>query len=310
LAGLGIPVQEAQHVGDGGPPPPINCLVIIRDNRHVAVAGGQELHHVELGVVGVLEFVDQDVPIAPLIGPQHVGSRAEEPEYQHNLVAEVHAALAGHQLLVLGVGRGQLSLLGGALARFLVVGGRGRFPGQALGVGLIFLGRDVLVLAAADQGDQGLQVAGGIAQRSIVAEGQLEEPVAQEYHLLGPVQHAEVGREANLQGVLAQDAVAEGVEGGDLDVGVAVGHQRVDPLLHLGGGLVGERHRQDLFGARLALSDEPSNAAGDDAGLAGSGAGDDEKGARVVGHGRALGHVEAFEDPVDGHAASNYTPAG
>ena len=69
-------------------------------------------------------------------------------------------------------------------------------------------------------------------------------------------------------GVLAQQAVAEGVEGRDLDVGVPVGDERVDPLLHLGGGLVGEREREDLGRAGAPGGDQLGDAAGDDGGLA------------------------------------------
>ena len=102
----------------------------------------------------------------------------------------------------------------------------------------------------------------------------------------------------------AQQAVAEGVEGGDLDVGVAVGHELVDALLHLGGGLVGEGEREDLLGAGAALGDQPGDAAGDDGGLAGAGAGHDEQRAGVVGDGLTLRVVEAIEDAVARHAAS------
>ena len=92
----------------------------------------------------------------------------------------------------------------------------------------------------------GLQVPGGIAERPVVAERQLEEVVAEEDDLLRAREHAEVRRQAELERVLADQAVAEGVKGGDLHVGVAVGHERVDALFHLGGGLVGEGQREDL----------------------------------------------------------------
>ena len=102
--------------------------------------------------------------------------------------------------------------------------------------------------------------------------------------------------------MLAQEPVAEGVERGDLDVGVAVRHERVDTLFHLRRGLVGERERQDLVGARDTARDEGRDASGDDGGLAGAGAGDDEQGALVVSDGRALRLVQAVQDAVARHA--------
>ena len=104
----------------------------------------------------------------------------------------------------------------------------------------------VLVLEAAEQAQDGLEMPGGVAERPVVPERKLEEVVAQEDHLLRAGEHAEVRREPELERVLLDEAVAEGVKGGDLHVGVAVGHERVDPLLHLGGGLVGEGEGQDL----------------------------------------------------------------
>ena len=135
-------------------------------------------------------------------------------------------------------------------------------------------------------------------------ERELEQPVTEEDDLLGPVEHAEIGLQAHLERVLAQDPIAEGVEGRDLDVGVAVLHQRVDALFHLGRGLVGEREGEDLVGARLLLGDEPGDAARDDGGLAGAGAGDDQEGAGVVSDGLALGVVQAVEDPLTRHAVT------
>jgi hypothetical protein len=145
-------------------------------------------------------------------------------------------------------------------------------------------------------------VPGRIAQRAVALERELEEPVAEEDHLLGPAQHAKIGGEPELQRVLAEQPVAERVEGRDVDVGVAVGHELVDALLHLGRRLVGEREGQDLAGTRLALGDEMGDAAGDDGGLAGAGAGDDQQRARIMGGGLALLVIEAVEDAAC-HAA-------
>src|SRR5215813_14054704 len=138
-------------------------------------------------------------------------------------------------------------------------------------------------------------------------QGQLEQPVAQEDGLLGAIEHAEVGREADLERVLAQDPITEGVERRDLDVGVAVWDERVDALLHLGGGLVGEGEREDLVGPSPARDDEPGDAPRDDGGLAGPGAGDDQQWPGIVRDGPPLRLVEPLEDAVSRHARSHYT---
>ena len=83
---------------------------------------------------------------------------------------------------------------------------------------------------------------------------ELEQVLAQEDDHLGPGQDADVGRQAELERVLADQAVAEGVERRDRRVRVAVGHELVDPDGHLLGGLVREGQGQDLATAARAGS--------------------------------------------------------
>ena len=71
-----------------------------------------------------------------------------------------------------------------------------------------------------------------------------------------------------------------------------VADEVLDPLLHLGGGLVGEGDRQDRAGVGLALGDQPGDAAGEHPGLARAGAGDDQQRRPGVDDGGALGVVE------------------
>ena len=77
--------------------------------------------------------------------------------------------------------------------------------------------------------------------------------------------------------VAAQDADAEAVEGRERGLGERrVAEDFVDALGHLLGGLVGEGDGEDLVGGNAALFDEVGDAMGDDPGLAGAGAGEQE----------------------------------
>ena len=78
---------------------------------------------------------------------------------------------------------------------------------------------------------------------------------------------------------------------------------------------------RNLMGADALLLDQPGDAVGDDAGLAATGAGEDEEGAGGVGGGLTLGGVEAVEEGgrgVEGHGVSvshwcssgGFAPAG
>ena len=155
--------------------------------------------------------------------------------------------------------------------------------------------RDVLVLAAAEEGREGAQEARRVAKRPVLLELELVEVLAQEDHDLGAGQDAHVRCQPELERVLADQSIAEGVERRDRGVRVAVRNELVDPERHLGRGLVRERQREDLRGLRPARGDQPRDAARDDLGLAGAGPRDDEQRPVPVRHRAELVGVEAAE---------------
>ena len=75
-----------------------------------------------------------------------------------------------------------------------------------------------------------------------------------------------------------------------------VAEQRLDALPHLLGRLVGEGDRDHLAGVRVAVADEVRDAVGDDARLAGPGAGEDQQRAVHLEHGLALFGVQLVEE--------------
>ena len=97
--------------------------------------------------------------------------------------------------------------------------------------------------------------------------------------------------------VAAEDAHAEGMEGGDERLGQrGVAEQLVDALGHFAGGFVGEGDGEDGVGRDVFLLDEPGDAMGDDAGFARAGAGEDEQGAFGGFDGGALFGIEIVEE--------------
>ena len=77
--------------------------------------------------------------------------------------------------------------------------------------------------------------------------------------------------------VAAEDAHAEGVEGGDEGLGQrGVAKQLIDALAHFAGGLVGKGDGKDGVGRDVSLLDEPGDAMSNDASFSRSGAGQDE----------------------------------
>ena len=95
--------------------------------------------------------------------------------------------------------------------------------------------------------------------------------------LIGRVVDDEVAREADCRRLAAQEPRAERVKRRHPHAAAVRAQQRLDALAHFLRGLVREGHRENLVGLRVAVADEVRDSAGDDAGLAGPGAGEDQQ---------------------------------
>ena len=254
--------------------------------------------------VRVLELIDQDVAeAAGDRGPSRC-RLAHEAHGERHLVAEVDESVRGQQVLIARERTGQLRLPARVLAAsrdrviVRVVRGRrqrSRVRREPLGVCRVGRRRDVLVLAPAEEGREGAKEAGRVAERPVFVELELVEVLAQEDHDLGAGQDADIRRQAELECVLADQSIAEGVERRDRGVRVAVRNELVDAERHLGRGLVRERQREDLRGLRPARGDQPRDAAGDDLRLARAGPRDHEQRPIPVRHRAELVGVQAAE---------------
>ncbi len=201
----------------------------------------------------------------------------QETERQADLVPEVEPIRLAHEALIGRVRRRQLGVVGGLFGQRIVLRVGSSPLRQPCGGSEVRVGHDVLVTQPADQGYQAGQEASRVAERPVSVQGQVEQVLAQQDDLLGARQHARAIGQPRLEGVLAKEAVAEGVEGADLRVVVAVRHQAVDALDHLERRAIGEGQRQDLGWLRALLGDEPRDPAGDDRRLARAGTGHDEQ---------------------------------
>ena len=305
-------LAELDDVRHRRPAESVDRLVVVADDGQVPGRRGDQLDELRLGPIGVLEFVDEDIPeAAPDLAPGG-GRLAQQPQREGDLVAEVDEAGRGQQRLVARVGAGELELTTGRLDRggggvTGVVPGtgfvseldeEGSRPDLAIGLGEIRGRIDVLVLEPAEVAGQGAEEAGRITERPIPLELEVEQPLAQEDHDLGPRQDPDVRRDAELHRVVPDQPVPEGVERRDRGVGVAVWDELVDPGLHLGRGLVGEGQGEDLRRPGAVGGDEPGDPPGHDLGLAGSRTGHDQERTVAVGHGPELVSVETGEQRV------------
>ena len=200
-------------------------------------------------MVGVLVLVDEHVAEPAPVVLADVGERLEQVDRGHDQVVEVERVGLAQPPLVGRVRRG---------AGLLEV--VARLAGRLLGVAQL-----VLVV-----GHPVEQRVGRVALRVEleVLGNQRHQPLG-----VGGVVDRERRLEAELVDLLAQDPHAGGVEGAHPHDPGPPADEVLDPLLHLGGGLVGEGDRQDRARVGPPLGDQPGDPAGQHPGLARPGAG-------------------------------------
>ncbi len=134
---------------------------------------------------------------------------------------------------------------------------------------------------------------------------QLLEALLHEPDLVGLVVDREVGAVPEPLRLPAQDPAAGGVEREHPETARVSAEEMLEPLLHLAGGLVRERDREELVRLRTDRVDQVGDAIRQDARLPGARAGDHEQRPFRGEDGLALGGVQVGEIAVrrrDGHA--------
>ncbi len=269
---LRVDLFEPHEVAVVGTAELVDALIGVGNNGDVAMLLREHAYELPLRLVRVLELVDEHVvePAAPV--RERVGVLAEQPDREQQQIVEVGRRRLEEAALVLAVHVGQVPLRLGHRVR------------------LCLLHRDEVVL---HRRDRRVQLAGREALRVKV---QVTPDVVDESDGVGLVVDRERRAVAELGRLAAQDAGAGRVEGRHPHAASDRPDEVGDPLLHLAGGLVGERDREQAERGDPAFGDQVRDPVGEDARLAGARAGHDEQ--RAVGCTRsfALDRVEAGEE--------------
>jgi len=273
---------EVEDVADRRPSEGVDRLVGVahhhqfrrvhhRVPRHGRMGAAEFTDQRVLRVVGVLILIDQHVPEPPAVLLTQVGERLQQMDGGHDQVVEIKRVGRHQAALIQPVRLGEDLLIGG--------GGTG---GRRLVVDQLVLARRDPIHHASDG------VALGVDPH--LPQYQLHQPFG-----VGVVVDGERARQPEPADVGAEDPDARGVEGRHPHQPSPVADQIDHPLAHLGGGLVGERDRQDRTGMDVALPDQVGDPPGQHPGLAGSGPGDHEHRAAGMQHRLPLWRVESLQ---------------
>ena len=259
VGGGGECVREIEDVADGRGAEGIDRLRVVADDGEAAPAGFQRQQDRGLKAVGVLIFVDQDVvePAADILRQRRLANGLRPIEQQIVVIEDVL------RLLGLDIGREQVAELRPPS------GAPGKRDPQHL------LERQFRIDGAGIDGEAGplgREPALGLREAKLMSS---------EVHEIGgilPVMDREIGIEADLLRVVAQDPRADPMERAGPrervrhDAGVGAhrqGANAFDAARHLGSRPAGESHQQDA--ARIgAVDDQMGDAMGERVGLAGS----------------------------------------
>ena len=273
---------ELRDVADVGSPERVDRLVLIADGADVLVLGAEELEKPVLRVVRVLVLVDEDVAERSLPARERLGEALEDLHREHEHVVEVDG--------VRGVQAALVELV--HLRDGLVPERRDARD--------VLLRRHELVLRP---GDLRVDAARGEALRVLP---ELLQARLREAHLILVVVDREARRVPEPLGLPSEHAPARRVEGEDPDRASGRAEHPLQALPHLPRGLVREGDRENLIRADLQVLDEVRDPVGENAGLPGTCAGDDEQRAFRVLDGLALGLIESYGVGLrlgDGHSS-------
>ena len=231
---------------------------VVADGHEAVGTAGEQVDHAALDAVGVLILIDEDMFEAALIEFEQVRGTLEEANGLDEQVIEVHrvgieffgdVAIADFFDLVDPIVEMVVAVGDDFLEGGVGVFDEGKHRGEHVRLGeAAFLGVDLAI------GDDGLE----------------------QGFLVVAVEDGEGTGVADVLGMAAEDARADGVEGAGPERGSVVRSELADTLGHLAGGFVGESEQQDLAGIEAVIQ-QPGHAVSESPGFPGPGSGDDER---------------------------------
>src|SRR5712672_2439204 len=225
----------------------VDGLIVVADRENILGIIDQQLQQAELGDVGVLKFVNENVTKAILQRGAEGGVALQQTDCSGDQSSEGRALLFAQQLFAGAIGASNLLFAGDGFFAFRErVGVQfGAFVlklrGELVDVSLIIVRRDQLILATREKLHEIVQELPGLGQAAVTIELQPRKIAAQQNPMVELVQHA-----ALWVGIF-QEPIAEGVKCFQRDIFRALADRVHDARFHLSGGFVGEGQTQNAL---------------------------------------------------------------
>ncbi len=208
---------KAQNIFNGGAAEFVNALIVVTDNTQVFAFFRQQADKAILRVVGILVFVDHQIPEAVLIFLQNIRLGFKQFHRAYQQIVKIHGVGILQSLLIQAIAIGYL------FQAKIVAGLNGKF-----------LRRQKIVLCAADLTENGL-----VTHHTLLDAQRLHALLHQAAAVVRIVD-GEMRGIAECTAILTQNTGAEGVKGAGNDLSAFVTEHGFQTILQLTGSLVGK----------------------------------------------------------------------
>src|SRR6266403_1638874 len=256
FAPAGKAFQEQLKAAERGAAKAVDGLIVVADRENILGIIDQKLQQAELGDVGVLKFVNENVTKAILQRGTKSRVALQQTDCSGDQSSEGRALLFAQQIFAGTVGTSNLLFAGHGFFAFRERVGVQlgtlflKLCGELVDVSLIIITGDQFILAAREKLHEIVQELPGLGQTTVAIELQPRNIAAQQNPMIELVQHA-----ALWVGIF-QEPIAESVKCFQRDVFRALDDRFHDARLHLPGGFVGEGQAQNALAWQVRIGEQ------------------------------------------------------
>src|SRR6266481_2503547 len=248
--------QEQLKAAERSAAKAIDGLIVVAYGENVLGIIDQQLQQAQLGDVGVLKFVNENVTKAILQRGAEGGVALQQTDCSGDQSSEGRALLFAQQLFAGTVGASNLLFAGHGFFALrerigVELGALGlKLCGELVDVSLIIITGNQFILATREKLHEIVQELPGLGQTTVAIELQPRKIAPQQNPMIELVQHAA------LRVGIFQEPIAESVKCFQCDIFRALADRFHDARFHLSGGFVGEGQAQNALAWQVRIGEQ------------------------------------------------------